>query len=275
MRSFLTPSLLCLAALVAGTTLAGKAAEAGVRITIEQTMGSSAGPRSNDILLEPDRLAMSTPEGRMIFRDDLQTAWIINDGRRRYFAVNAESMQEAQAAMQAAMEKMKARLQTLPPDQRKQAEAMMAAQGMSPNGDSADMPPIAYRRLGQTKKVGGWSCEMFEQEVGGRRQAEFCAARLSEVGLARADLKAFQDFFDFTQKALPPVARRHAAMVNFDALSKAAGYDAIPLEVAVYDNGRQVSHSVVRQVERSDIPPATFELPSGYTKQEITRRGGD
>ena len=44
---------------------------------------------------------------------------------------------------------------------------------------------------------------------------------------------------------------------------------------AVYDNNRRVSHSVVRQVDRSDIPPATFELPSGYTKQDIMRRGGN
>jgi hypothetical protein len=260
---------------LAGATLAGNAAEAGVRITVEQTMGSSAEPRSNDILLEPDRLAMSTPEGRMIFRDDLQTAWIINDGKRRYFVMDAETMQQAQAAMQAAMEQMRAKLQTLPPDQRKQVEAMMAAQGMSPNEDSGTAPPVAYRRLGQSRTVGSWSCEMFEQEVQGRKQAEFCAARLDEVGLTRADLKAFQDFFDFTQKAIPAPARRHTAMVDFNALSKAAGYDAIPLEVAVYDNNRRVSHSVVRQVDRSDIPPATFELPSGYTKQDIMRRGGN
>jgi hypothetical protein len=269
MRSFLMPSLFCLAALVAST-----AAEAGVKITIEETMGAAAQPRSNTVLLQPDRMAMGTPRGRMIFRDDLQTAWIVNDGQRRYFEMNAQSLQQAQAAMQAAMEKMQAELKSMPADQRKQVEAMMAAQGMSPTGQDAGPPPITYRRLGQSRTVGQWSCEMFEQQVNGQKQADFCAARLTTVGLTRGDLKAFRDFFRFTQKGMPQASRRRAQMVDFDALSKAAGYDAIPLDVTGYDNDRQVSHSVVRSVERSDIPAATFELPAGYTKEEIPRPGG-
>jgi hypothetical protein len=146
----------------------------------------------------------------------------------------------------------------------------MAAQGMSHSRLIAEAPPIAYRRLGQNRRIGNWSCEMFEDEFYDRK-LEFCAARLTEVGLTRADLKAYQNSFLFDQKTMPYIARR-SPKIDLDALSEAAGYDAIPLETTLYRNGRQILHSVVRSIERSDIPAATFELPAGYTKEELPNR---
>jgi hypothetical protein len=268
LRPSIGPTLgLCLA------LLAGSAAHAGVKITVEES--SSGAPKaSNEVLLERDRMAIGRHDGRLIFRDDLQTAWVVNDSRRSYAELNAQTMEQAKAAAQQTMKDLQAQLKNMPEAQRKQVEAMMAAQGMpTAPGQNAEVPAITYRPLGRRSTVGSWSCEMFEQQVAGRKQADFCAARLSEVGLHRDDLKPLQDFFTFTQKANLPGARRQTAL-DFEALSKATGYDAIPLDVTTYNEGKPVAHSMVRSIERSDIPPTTFELPAGYKKRDISKPGG-
>jgi hypothetical protein len=268
MRSFLPALGLCLVA-----SLASGAAHAGVKITVEES--SSGAPKaSNEVLLETDRMAIGRHDGRLVFRDDLQTAWVINDSRHSYAELNTQTMEQAQAEAQKTIKQLQAQLKNMPEAQRKQVEAMMAAQGMPVTpGQEVEAPAITYRPLGRRSTVGSWSCEMFEQQVAGQKQADFCAARLSDVGLHRDDLKAMRNFFTFTQKASLPGARRQTAL-DFDALSKATGYDAIPLDVTTYDGDKPVSHSVVRSIERSSVPPATFELPAGYQKQEISKGGG-
>lgn len=254
--------------------LVSTAAFAGVKLTIENTAATATQTRTDTILLDRDRMSMTTGEGRMIFRDDQKTVWVISDKRHGYLEITPQTMQQARAVMQQAIDKLKEQMKSMPEDQRKKLEAMMAAElGQTASGQDASKTSVSYRKLGKTMTVRGWSCEVVERLVNGKKQADLCVSRLDQVGLTPDDVRVFEDFFVFIRQAMP-TAHHRTSLIDFEDLRKAVGYPAIPLDVTTYADGKPVSHSVMKAIERSDIPPEAFEIPAGYQKETMPKPDG-
>jgi hypothetical protein len=258
---------------IAGLLLS-TSAFAGVKLTIENTAASTSQTRTDTILLDRDRMSMTTGEGRMIFRDDQKTVWVLSDKRHGYVEITPQTMHQAQAAMEQAIKKLQEQMKSMPEDQRKKLEAMMEAElGQTASGQKAAESSVIYRKLGKSMTVRGWSCEMVERLVNGKKQADLCVARLDQVGLTPDDVKVFEDFFIFVRQAMP-ASHDRTSLIDFEDLRKAVGYAAIPLDVTTYADGKVVSHGVIKAIERSEIPPETFEIPAGYQKETMPKTDG-
>jgi hypothetical protein len=245
-------------------------ASAGVVLIMEQSGGRDPAPVEIRILAEPDRLKLPNARGGVIYRGDQDKAWTIDDERKSYIEITRQSAGEIRSQMEAAMAQARAQLPNLPPEQRKAVEEMLAKQGagVAP-GQQAKPPAVTFQKAGGKKTVGKWSCEGYARLEDGRKVDDLCVARLADLGLTRNDLKAFSGLSGLVQSAAGP-GRAAARPMDFEALSKAIGYDAMPIH-SVHHNpgGAAPVETTVKAIERKPIAPASFELPAGYAKRDL------
>ena len=251
-------------------SLAAARAFAGVEIDVDENRGDTA--RQSAMYLESDRLKMggNGDEG-MIYRGDRHATWVLNATKHTYREMNPETMAQMRAQMDASLEKMKERMQSMPEAQRNQMEAMMAQRGLG-QGEHT----VTYDKVGGARTVGKWSCTPYKRSLDGKEQEELCLARMSDVGLTRDDLKAFEQFSSFMQQGFAPAGGGQRATAVFDlaGMSKAVGYDAFPIQVTHHDSdGTVENQSTVTAVTRKTIAASMFEIPAGYTKEEMPMMG--
>ena len=56
---------------------------------------------------------------------------------------------------------------------------------------------------------------------------------------------------------------------DFDAVSKAVGFAAIPIESTTRVGAADPNVTTLKSVDRHDVDPQMFELPSGYAKRAL------
>src|SRR6185503_6613133 len=106
--------------------------------------------------LAGDKVKMTSPQNQTIFRGDQNKAWIVKPEDKAYVELTPESMSQMRARMDQGLAQMQQQMASMPPEQRKQVEAMMAVRGMGPSATSTP-PRITYEKAGDPKKVGGYS----------------------------------------------------------------------------------------------------------------------
>lgn len=255
------------AALTAGAT------QAATVITMSQGVEGQA--KTQTIVLEGDKLRMSTPQGGMLFRADMGKVLIIDDKRRTYMEMSPETIQKARAGMDKAMAQMQQRLAAMPEAQRKQIEAMMASRGMPGAGQQtpAAAPQITYQRSGDPRKVGSWNCVPFTMLVNGKPESELCIAKLSDIGLTRDDLKAFVSLSTVMSKQMAGMGGQGGspmAGADYESLTKMVGFEGYPVQTThTSPTGQKEFESTLQSIEHKDAPAGIFDIPAGYTKREM------
>ena len=247
------------------------AARAGVVITAQTDSGGDKS-HADTIYLEPDRMRQNAGSGaEMIYRADLKKVWMVHDADHTYREMDPESMQAMRTQMEAAMAQMRERMQSMPEEQRKRMESLMGS------ADKAPPKPPSYEKAGPPKKIGQWTCTPYRVQDGTSGNEEFCVARMSDVGLKPADLQAFESLGKFMQQMMPTGAGAAARPVALDiaGLSKAVGYDAVPIQMSrLGDDGKVEYQTTVTKVERQSIAANLFEVPAGYAKQAMPMMPG-
>jgi hypothetical protein len=248
---------------------AGGSATAGTVITLDQTVNGTSG-RPQVMYLEPDRLRMSSPENDMIFRGDQNKVWVVRPEDKAYIELTPESMAQMKAQMDQMQAQMQQRLASMPPEQRKQMEAMMASRGMGPNAP-ATPPQITYTKAGEPKKVGEYTCTPYKVTMAAGLVSDFCMAKLSDLGLTRDDLKSFVAFGTFMgQMGGTGTQRSPMASLDFDAMKQQIGFDGFPVQTSHSSpDGRHNVETTLKSIQHQDPPPGTFDLPAGFTRQDM------
>ena len=262
MRTSFSPVRLAVAAALA---LSAGAARAGAFLSIDQAL-TGARAMTMTLILGDDKLHMTFGPAELIFRGDLGKLWLINSAAHSYTEITPELTAKARAATQAALAAIKGRLAEIPEAERKKVEDMLA--GRQPPKRAA---PPSYEKTGEARQIGDWSCQPY-RVLGMSAPTETCVARLSALGLAPEDVKAFARFGAFAADNAD-VMRNGAANMNFDALRRALGDDVFPIETKItLDNGARTVVTTLRQARRDDPPLATFELPEGLKRRELPTR---
>jgi hypothetical protein len=250
----------------------GGATAATVMAFDEAVNGAAAQPRT--MILDTNRLRMSTAAIDVIFRGDLNKVWVLRSKDHSYLELSAAGLGQVGARMDQAMAQVKDKLAAVPEAQRKQVEAMIASR-MGLGAPSAP-PQIAYEKAGDWRTVGDWSCAPYQVVVGGKASSEVCVAKLSDLGLSRDDLTGFASFAAFMAKmtAAAGVLRSPMTSINFDAMSKAIGFDGFPVQTTAKfgDGGRQIVVTL-KSIQRQDPPADAFDIPAGYTKIDFASMG--
>jgi hypothetical protein len=181
----------------------------------------------------------------------------------------------ANAQMAAAMAQMQAQMAKLPPEQRAQMEAMMAGRGGMAGltggrgGAPAAPPQVNYTRAGGSKTVAGWSCDQYRKTVNGQQEEDICIARIAATGFSQADFQVFDRFSAFMSPITSQPSVPKNEFMNWNDMNKAIGFQGVPLDTVMYSGGRPNMQQTVNKAERTAIPASTYELPSGFTKQDI------
>jgi hypothetical protein len=250
----------------------GDASAATVMTFDEAVNGAAAQPRT--MIVDTDRLRMSTAAIDIVFRGDLNKVWVLRSKDHTYLELTPEGLGQMGARVDQAMARMKEKLAALPEAQRKQIEAMMAAH-MGQGAPSAP-PQVDYEKAGDSRTVGNWSCAPYQVVVGGKASSEVCIAKLSDLGLSRDDLTGFASFGAFMAKmtAAMGVLRSPMTSMNFDSMNKAIGFDGFPVQTTAKlgDGGRQIVVTL-KSIQRQDPPAGAFDIPPGYTKIDFASMG--
>jgi hypothetical protein len=254
-------------------------AMAGVVVTSTHTTLDTHQADATSIYVEADKLKVVTPENTVIYRADLNRVWAINAGRRSYVEITPETMQQMAGQIAGASAAMQARLAQLPPEQRAQIEALMAGRGLGgPPGARAGAPPpppqIAYTKAGNSKTVGNWRCDVYRKTRNGEQEEDVCLAPIGSVGLSAADFQVLDRMSAFIAPMTSSPMVPRSDYMGWNAMTKAVGFQAVPLDTVIYAGGKPDVQQTVTKIERTAIPASTFELPAGLTKQEMGGPGG-
>jgi hypothetical protein len=248
---------------------AGGRAMGGTVITLDQSVNGGPGMQQT-IDLATDKVKMTSPQNQMIFRGDQNKVWIVRPEDQAYVELTPESMSQMKAQMDQRMAMMQQQMASMPPEQRKQMEAMMASRGMGPSASSA-LPQITYEKAGEPKKVGDFTCTPFHVTMAGAPASEFCMASLSDLGLTRDDMKAFVGFGKFMgQMGGIGAQRSPMAQLDFDSIKKQIGFDGFPVQTTFNaPDGRHTVQTTLKSIKHEDPPAGTFDLPAGYIRQDM------
>jgi hypothetical protein len=249
--------IISVCALAISMTAAG-AADAAAEITMEHTSldDPKAPAKPETLYLSPDGAKIDMDRNMMIYRPADGAVIMVNKEKHSYMDLGA--MAKKMAAAQAQME---ASMKSMPEAQRKAMEGMMAKMG------GGDMTEPVYTKTG-SKTVNGWPCDVYHVSFGGSLQTEECIAKLGAVGLDEADLAVLRKLGETTRNALPAAFRNKTNPMDFDAMTKALGYEGVPVETTMLgDGGKPESRTTLKSVTHDPLPAGTFDVPAGYVKQ--------
>jgi len=152
-------------------------------------------------------------------------------------------------------------------------EKVMAGRMPGMGSGSEAAPVISFQKNGAPRKVGKWDCQPYTLLSDGKPDADLCVAKLSDLGLTRDDLKPLMSLSEFMGKQMAGMGNQQAASMasmKFDALTKAVGYDAFPIENDYKGMGDgQDLKTTVLSIEHKDLPAGIFDVPVGYTKRDM------
>lgn len=211
------------------------------------------------------------PPTTMIFAEETLT--IVDDAAQSYYRITAADLEQLGSAMSQAsamLEQMRSQLESLPPEQREMMERMM--RDRMPDLGAATEPAAAVRLEPRGRDtVAGYECTQYEVYVGDALTQALCAADYERVpGADEIEdmLERMQRFFAGFRDAMPAGV---AGMRGnpFDAMSRIGG---IPVRSRIYVNGNVQQELVLSSAESRDIEPSRFDVPAGYTEQNLMPR---
>jgi hypothetical protein len=164
--------------------------------------------------------------------------------------VNSPEMKKAQAEMKKAEEQIK----NLPPEQRKQIEAMMGG-----------MFAVDVQKTGTTRKVAGYTCENWTVTFGQISRSEECLTNDLKFPPQTWDMyRNYMASLQSMMTALGPMARFATKM--FEDLKKMKGFPLAKTTTVDVMGHKSVTTSEVTEIKRSAISASAWEIPAGYTK---------
>lgn len=254
-------------ALVLGCAAASAGgAHAEVQISMETFAGGKITPTT--LYFAADRLKMDMGSIAVLYRADAGAVFNLMKDQKKYMTFDATTQQRMAAMMSQMQEQMKQRMKALPEAQRNRMEAAMAKAGMpGQKPDAAPAPDAAYVKTGQSKTVGAWSCQVFRKTLAGGATLDSCFAPLAAVGLTHDDLAGFRGLMEGMRKSLPKSGEMNG--LNLSDQTKEIGFEGFPVETVTSPQGAPQMTSTVKSIQHVSLPADTFELPAGYTKQEM------
>jgi hypothetical protein len=206
----------------------------------------------------------------VVFDGSADVIRMINLSRKSYTEMSRADVQQMQQQLSGMMAKMEAQLKNLPPEQRKMFEDMMKGRGGMPGG--AATPPAAprmtYKATGNDK-VGQWACTRYDGYNGAEKVTELCTVQPSAIGLNESDFAAMKQMAEF-MKALVPDA---AAQFSVNTTVAEQGFAGFPIRHVSFRNGKPADSTELLEVRREAIPASAWEVPAGFSRQQMGGRG--
>jgi Domain of unknown function (DUF4412) len=212
------------------------------------------------------RAESSDRDGATIFKDD--TLYVLNSKDKTYNAMDRASLQKMAEQISPALKQMQEQLAKLPPEQRAQVEKMM---GQSAPGATKEKTQ-EFRKTSRTDKVAGYSCSYVEMLEDGVLQSEFCVVPTGTLKGSADLMAAAQKMQVMINDMLKSLDSPWLKQMISRQQTNYAQLGGIPVLTRRFENGKAVAETTLRSIRSESLPASTFEIPPGYTKQDMMQR---
>jgi len=229
-------------------------------ILLAQRVTSNGATTTGQIQIEKTRMRTDVTDASgkksVIFDSTKGVLDIIDVEKKTYNEITKADVDQMAAQMQGAMAQMQQAMASLPPEQRKQMEAMMASRGGMMTSEAAK---TVYLKSG-SDRVGKWTCDKYDVMQNDRKTGEICTVAPSALGFTAADFEVTRQMVDFFKKIVPMSAQQIFSM----GTSTEQGFSGFPV--------RSISGQTTTEVtdaSRQTFADSVFTVPAGFQKQPL------
>jgi hypothetical protein len=231
-----------------------------------QREGDKVDSVTTQFSVEPGRVAMilkGSQSNRMVFLEKEQVLRIINDADKSYIDMGKETLKGVSDQVNSQMAMAQKELEKLPPEQRKMAESMIQ-QTMSAANPS---PQVEYVRTDEKQTINGYECTRVEARRGEAKVSEYWGTTSGDFKMSEAEHKtvlAMQDYLrNFTLQV------RSADGGGTRAFQWDTSIEGFPIISRCFRGDVTTLDVKLASFNRKPLAKDLFEVPSGYTKQEM------
>ncbi len=198
----------------------------------------------------------------VIFRGDRQQLVVLDHNRKTYFVLDDQVINRVSSQLGNMMAQMEARIANLPPDQREMARRMMQQRlGSTGTSTTQDQTPHRVEKLTETKKINGYSCQLFEVFRAKQKVSSVWSTRDVDSENLRS---IFVELNRFTRRI-----RQSARFADFETGVDFLGFEGLegfPILVETFEDGNLVQRTSFTRVAPS-AKAVNFEADPGYKPQ--------
>jgi hypothetical protein len=244
---------------------------AGVEMTLDTKDTTGAITESVKLYAQSGKIRMedigdtSGQEMSMIFVG--QEFIVVDHNDKSYIVMDEAMVQEMGAKVNTAMEQMRAQLADMPPEQRAMVEQMMQGQMAGMTGSEEESVPTRVEKMGS----GSWQsgpCTEYAVFEGDQKTQQICAAPLSEVEGADQAMAAFRNMAKFMNSLAQSMPGPLGESMAENPMGLIDQIDGFPVRTVDYIDGQVSAETTLSSIADSDLDPALFAIPEGYTQQD-------
>jgi hypothetical protein len=230
-------------------------------LTIVSKVTRDGGPPQTSInYISSDHVRMSGGDGKesiIDFKTGQMTT--LDSAKKTYFVTTRQDFDALAAKMNEQMnspemKKAQEAMKNLPPEQKKQMDAMMGS-----------MFTFDVQKTGTTRKIAGYTCENWTVTMGQFSRSEECLTSGLQFPAQAWDMyKGFADNMKTMMSSMGPMAKNMEKMQ--EQFKKMKGYPLANTTTVNVMGHKSVVASEVTEIKRGPIPASAWEIPAGYTK---------
>ena len=191
---------------------------------------------------------------------------VMDHGEKTYIIMDEAMLTRMTNKMNEAMERMKAELATLPPEQRAMAEQMMESQMPGMMGGE----PVAPPRVEATGEGewGGRACtkyDVFENDI---KTQEICSAPLNQINGAAEMMDTFQGMARFVKRLSESLPGPLGSSFNEHPGMVAELIGGFPVHSVEFRMGKPDTEVSMETIREEEFPSSKFEVPGDYQLQD-------
>jgi hypothetical protein len=213
----------------------------------------------------------SEEDGLLIYRGDRNELIVADNDRLEYFVIDEQTMNQMATQISDAMKQMEAMLESLPPDERAEAEQMMQQQ--MPGLQAAPQSPSTLRKTGDSDTINGYDCESYEVLQDGRKTRDMCVAGWGDIDGGEEAVDAMigmGEFFERMYEAFSESSGSNFMGSQQEVFAQMKELGGYPVYARDYDEtGALEGESALKSSRTESIDAALFKVPEGYRRGDM------
>jgi hypothetical protein len=247
--------------LVAALALAAVPAVADDLTIVSRASRDGSAPVTTTSYLSGDHVRFAQADGSDMIMDGKAGQFTVIDGRKQeYFVVTRADMEQMRTRLEQTMnspemKRAQEQMKNLPPELQKRMQGMMGAVAGS----------IDVHKTGATKKIAGYTCDVWAVNLGQFSKSEQCMT--TELPLPTQTWDSFRDFAESMRASMAAMGPMAKSMGDIAAkMKEMRGFPLSVTSTSSFMGRSSTNTSEVTEIKKGAIPASAWEVPAGYRK---------
>jgi len=167
-------------------------------------------------------------------------------------------------------QRMMERMKDMPPEQKKQVEAMMnnhlSSMGKSPASDDNASTMIDQKKTARTETINGIQCTIYESAVNNVKVSEVCMTEPDKLGLSTEDAKALMNMQEYMKRMQKMIDSQHIPVAELKG---------IPLHTRLFGpDGSVKMETRLKNISTDDINSVQISIPADFSLMQMPKMPG-